>query len=248
MRRFQAIPCLHDLDVPGPGNWYAERKSRTSALMRLDLACATADDECRISEMRVTDAPRALKAVEQHDPSPAGSVIALAGAALAVAACSLPLWDPDSLRDAYPLGFLESNPIDNRLLIRGGWLFIGVALACAVSIAIAYLWRTSTLGPIVAGIVAISLAILAALTAPALLPQTFAFSAGSAAVGIGVHAEMVAGLLMLIGGLRIRRSAPVRALAALGAVGVVLVACAWWYGPQESAPYQPIQVVEAPGG
>ncbi|HEU0246198.1 MAG TPA: hypothetical protein VFR38_03860, partial [Gaiellaceae bacterium] len=123
-------------------------------------------------QMRVADAPPALRGIEQRDPSPVGSALALVGATLAVAAVSLPLWDPDSLREAYPPGFLESNPIDNRLLIRGGWLFIGVALACAVSVVVSYLRRNRTHGPIIAGIVAISLATLAALTAPALMPQT----------------------------------------------------------------------------
>ena len=126
--------------------------------------------------MRVTEASHGgLLAVEQRDPSPTGSAIALAGATLAVAAVWLPLWDPDTLRAAHPPGFLESNPLDNRLMVRGGWLFIGVALACAVSVAVSYLRQSRTHGPLIAGIVAIALAILAALTAPALMPQTFGF-------------------------------------------------------------------------
>ena len=200
--------------------------------------------------MRVTEASHGgLLAVEQRDPSPTGSAIALAGATLAVAAVWLPLWDPDTLRAAYPPGFLESNPLDNRLMLRGGWLFIGVALACAVSVAVSYLRQSRTHGPLIAGIVAIALAILAALTAPALMPQTFGFSAGTAEVGLGVYAEMVAGLLMLIGGLQTRRSASVRSLAVAGAVGVVLVACAWWTGLGLSEPVQYTdRVEEAPGG
>lgn len=197
----------------------------------------------------VADAPPALRGIEQLDPSPVGSALALVGATLAVAAVSLPLWDPDSLRDAYPPGFLESNSIDNRLLIRGGWLFIGVALACAGSVAVSYLRQSRTYGPVIAGIVAISLATLAAWTAQALMPQTFAFSAGTAAVGLGVYAEVVAGLLMLIGGLQIRRSASASVLVVLGAVGVVLVACAWWTGLGMSDPVRYTEpVVEAPGG
>jgi len=201
--------------------------------------------------MPVSSTSRRLGAVERHvhDPSITGSAIALTGATLAVAAVWLPLWEPDSLRAAYPPGFLESNPFANNLLIRGGWLFIGLAVACAVSVAVSHRMQRRTYGPIIAGIVAISLAALMGLTAQSLMPQTFAFSAGTAAVGLGVYAEMVAGLLMLIGGLQIRRSASVRGLVVLGTVGVALIAVAWWTGLGLETPAKYTDtVVEAPSG
>lgn len=90
-----------------------------------------------------------------------------------------------------------------------GWLFIVVAISCAVSIVIAYIRRRKTWGPVIAGIVVIPLAALAGL---ATVLTTFPHSAAGFPVGtdnphpgLAVYAEGAAGFLMLIGGGQIRR-------------------------------------------
>lgn len=175
-----------------------------------------------------------------------GFAIAFGGVALAVLAVWLPYWDPASLRRA-----TAGEPFErNNLLSWGlGWLFLFIALACAVSLVISYARRRRTSGPIIAGSIAMGLAILTSGTAPALMPQTFGTTWGAAAAGIGIYAELVAGLFMLVGGLQISRSFSTRVLIAFIVVGVVVATSLWWYGSMfggESAPQQII--VNAPGG
>jgi hypothetical protein len=170
----------------------------------------------------------------QHaEPSLIGSAIALGGATLGVIAAWLPLWSPESFRRAHPGEPLEELLLYETLL---GRLLSAVAIAGGVSVVLAFPSRHARHGPMVAGIAAILLAILAGLEA-VLSYQHFGAAHGTLGPGLGVYAGLAAGLLMLIGGPLIRRSTRTERLVAASVAGLLVVAVAWGLaGLSERAP------------
>jgi hypothetical protein len=168
------------------------------------------------------------------DPSLIGCAIALAGAVLAIIAVWLPLRDPESQRRAHPW-----EPVDDQLLVQSltGLLLVGVAMACAVSGFIAYRGRRSSGWPAAAGIVAILLAVLAGTAAAVLAPTHFGAAHGTPGPGLGVYAGLVAGVLMLVGGLLVRQSPRNETLITASVAGVLVATATWWLaGLGERAP------------
>lgn len=155
------------------------------------------------------------KTRDEVDVSPIGLAISLGGAALAVVAVFLPIWDEGTT------GF--ASVVGNSLIQQGiGWLFVGIGISCAISVFVAYRGRRKTWGPLIAGVVAIGAAILTGTVEEWMTLCPVGESANEQTVedifggadpdctradpGIGVYAEGVAGLLMLSGGWQIRRS------------------------------------------
>jgi hypothetical protein len=103
-------------------------------------------------------------------------------------------------------------------------LVVGVTIACAVSVILALRGRRPTDGPVIAGLVAIFVTILAGLSASVFAPSHFGAAHGTPGPGVGVYTGLVGGLFMLVGGLLIRRSPGARWLAALSCAGVLVVA------------------------
>lgn len=88
----------------------------------------------------------------------------------------------------------------------------------------------------IAGIAAIVLAILAGLRYGILVAH-FGAAHGTPGPGLGVYAGLVAGLLMLVGGLFIRRWSRTDTLVGASVAGVLVAAAAWWLaGLSERAP------------
>jgi hypothetical protein len=144
--------------------------------------------------------------------------MALGGAALAVAAVWLPYYDAESLRRAWPRTSNLHDP-ESLWVGGGGWLFIAVAISCAVSILIAYVRRRETWGPWFAGIVLILLATLAGVAAVS--TSTFGVAQlDNPDPGLGIYAEGAAGFLMLVGGGQILR--PRNPMIAMSQVLVVV--------------------------
>jgi hypothetical protein len=208
-----------------------------------------------------TSAAGALPVRTRHsaDPSPIGTAIALGGAVLGIIALGLPYWSPESARRAYfhldeiAAGTSTANALnDNGPLVRffPGWLFIPIAVWCAVSVSIAYRRRRTTEVPVIAGIATIVWAILAGLAADFIEGSTFAGETGSVGPGLGVYAELVAGLLMLVGGLLTLRSFDVQTLVAGSAATVLVAASIWWLAglAEPLSPHAGMPVVGAPGG
>jgi hypothetical protein len=159
-----------------------------------------------------------VRTATEADVSPVGTVLALGGAALAVIAVWLPFWDPASVHRAWGGGGVEIWDESGRVLStsdaliqRGvGWLFIGLAIWCGVSVWVAHSHPHLLRGSVdaaAAGVCTISLAALTAAWAVVSTPTVFATQTWeSLDPGLGVYAEGVAGLLMLVGGLQLRRS------------------------------------------
>lgn len=170
----------------------------------------------------------------QHgDPNVIGCVVALGGATLGVIAAWLPLWSPESFLRAHP-----GEPIEEQLLHETltGRLLVAVAIAAAVSVILAFPSRHARHGPMIAGIAAILLAILAGFEA-VISYQHFGAAHGSLGPGLGVYAGLGAGLVLLIGGLLIRRSTRRATLVAACIAGVLVAAAAWGLaGLSERAP------------
>ena len=167
------------------------------------------------------------------DSNALGVAIALVGVALGIVAAWLPLVDPESYRRAHP-----GEPVDDQLLgqTTTGLLLVGAAVACAASTALAFRGRRTTWGPMIAGIAAIVLATLAGLRHGVLVAH-FGAAHGTPGPGLGVYTGLVAGLLMLVGGLLLRRSSRTETLVLASAAGVLVAACAWWLaGLSERAP------------
>ena len=167
------------------------------------------------------------------DPHTLGIAIALVGVSLGVVAAWLPLVDPDSYRRAHP-----GEPVDDQLLGETitGALLVAAALACAGYVALAFRGRRTMWGPMVAGIVAIVLATVAGLRY-GVLAAHFGAAHGTPGPGLGVYLGLVAGLLMLVGGLLLRRSSMTDTLVIASAAGALVAACAWWLaGLSERAP------------
>ena len=191
----------------------------------------------------MADAAGALPTEERRDQDPhaLGTAIALSGAALGIVAAGLSLLDPESHRRAHP-----GEPVDDQLLVQSlpGLSLLGAAIACAVSVFFAFRGRRMTWGPMIAGIAAIPLVVLAALRG--ILAAHFGASHGHPGPGLGVYAGLVAGVLMFVGGLLIRRWPRIETLVVGSAAGALVATCVWWLtGLSEPAP--PDIAQEAPG-
>jgi hypothetical protein len=170
---------------------------------------------------------------QRADPEALGVAIALVGVALGIVAAWLPLVDSESYRRAHP-----GEPVDDELLgqTATGLLLVGAVVACAASAALAFRGRRTTWGPMIAGVAAIVLATLAGLRHGVLVAH-FGAAHGTPGPGLGVYAGLVAGLLMLVGGLLMRRSSRTETLVIASAAGALVAACAWWLaGLSERAP------------
>jgi hypothetical protein len=190
-------------------------------------------------------------------PNLIGSAIALGGAALGVVALWLPYFDPESERRKYfhldeiaDGNAAASNLVSSRLLAESlpGLLFIAIAASCALSVLVAYRGRRTTQGPMIAGWFAIVVATLSGLFADFFSGAPF-IQTGTVGPGLGVHAELVAGLLMLVGGLLIRGSSTAETFVIGSAVAVlVALSTSWLAGLGEPlSPYAGMLVSGAPG-
>jgi hypothetical protein len=199
-----------------------------------------------------------LRAGQEPHVSRVGTAFALGGAALGVIAVWLPFWDPASVRRAWEGGGVEIWDQSGRVLStsdsliqRGlGWLFIALAIWCAVSVLLAHSHPQLLRGSVdaaAAGIYTISLAAITAAVAVLSTPTVFAVQTWeSLDPGPSVYAEGVAGLLMLIGGLRLRRAhAPMIATSVIVVLTAILLvwllfrATAYhgpYYGPSSIPP------------
>jgi hypothetical protein len=176
----------------------------------------------------------------RFDPSRVGLVLVLGGAALAVAALWLPFQDASK---TYPPGVTVVDEHSNVLRLHGGWLFVAVAIGCLVSVVPGYLLRRETRGPVIAGTVAISGAIVWALLAVAATQRPFSVQSATAYPGLGIYTELLAGLLMLIGGYQFLRSFPPRSVLVFVAVCMVAATSTWFLGVQAEPPSQHYEVV-----
>jgi hypothetical protein len=249
-----------------------DRCSPSSGVLRqygLSLIRLTTDDEVEmlegadVADRTPLERRDPVAARRDVDPNVIGYLIALGGAGLGIIALWLPLWDPESLRRAHNhLDELRESTaaatlFDNRLLLESvpGLLFLGIAISCAVSVFVAYRGRRTAMEmamtevPVIAGIVAIVVAILAGLAADLMAPTQFVMETGALGPGPGVYAELVAGLLMLVGGLLIRRSSRIQTLVVAGAAGALVASSTWLLvGLSEPlSPYAGMHVSGAPG-
>jgi MFS family permease len=186
---------------------------------QLDCVWLTTDDVAVTHDgAAVTDAAGPLPARKRFDPSGLGLAIVLVGATVGIVGVWLPFQD---VSKTYPPGVTVVDERTNVLRLHGGWLFVAIAIACAVSVFLGYLVRRETRGPVIAGTVAISGAILSALFAVAATERPFSVQSGTAYPGLGIYAELLAGVLMLIGGYRFLRLFPPRGMLVFMAVCMV---------------------------
>jgi hypothetical protein len=173
----------------------------------------------------MTDTASALPVEERQevDPNALGIALALSGAALGIIAAWLPVRDPESYRRAHP-----GEPVNEEVLVQSlpGLLLVGAAIACALSVFLAFRGRRAASGPVIAGSATIFLAIPAG--ARLLLEAHFGAAHGTPGPGLGVYAGLVGGLLMLVGGLLILRLPRIQTLVAASAASVLVAASAWW--------------------
>ena len=181
----------------------------------------------------VTDAAGLLPVGRRFDPSRLGLAIVLGGATLAVVGVWLPFQD---VSDTYPPGVTVVDEHTNVLRLHGGWLFVAVAVACAISVFLAYLVRHETPVPVIAGTVTIGGAILWASMAAAVTQRPFSVQSGTAYPGVGIYAELLAGFLMVIGGYRFRRSFPPRSMLAFMTICLIGATSTWLLAVQAEPP------------
>jgi hypothetical protein len=109
-----------------------------------------------------------------------------------------------------------------------GWGFIVLAVSCAVSVLLAYRGKRTTGVPLVAGVFTILWAIPAGLAADLWDGSLLGMETGAAGPGLGIYAQLAAGLLMVVGGLLTFRVPAVATLVLTTAAAVVVVSSTWW--------------------